>query len=49
MAQMGINARCKTQEHFDWDQVMPQILLRYDSLLAGGRAALGVERICVTD
>jgi alpha-1,6-mannosyltransferase len=49
MAQMGINARCKTQEHFDWDQVMPQILLRYDSLLAGGRTSLGVERICVTD
>jgi alpha-1,6-mannosyltransferase len=49
MAQLGINARCKALEHFDWDQVMPQILLRYDGLLAGGRAALDVERICVTD
>jgi alpha-1,6-mannosyltransferase len=49
LAQLGANARRKAQEHYDWDQVMPQIVQRYDSLLAGGRATMAVERICVTD
>jgi alpha-1,6-mannosyltransferase len=50
LAQLGINARRKAQDHYDWDRVLPQLLQRYGSLLASGeRAALEVERICVTD
>ncbi|MFL6676199.1 MAG: glycosyltransferase family 4 protein [Massilia sp.] len=50
MARLGANARRKTVEHYDWNQILPQLLQRYAGLLAGGaRAALDVERICVTD
>jgi alpha-1,6-mannosyltransferase len=50
LAQLGINARRKAQDHYDWDRVLPQLSQRYGSLLASGeRAALEVERICVTD
>jgi alpha-1,6-mannosyltransferase len=48
--QLGINARRKAQDHYDWNQVLPQLLQRYDGLLAGSaRAELGVERVCATD
>jgi alpha-1,6-mannosyltransferase len=50
MAQMGANARRKAQEHYDWNQILPQVAQRYAGLLASHeRAALGAERICVTD
>ncbi|MCS0608854.1 glycosyltransferase family 1 protein [Massilia solisilvae] len=50
LAQLGINARRKAQDHYDWDRVMPQLMQRYGSLVASAeRAALEVERICVTD
>jgi alpha-1,6-mannosyltransferase len=50
LAWLGANARRKAEEHYDWNQILPQLLQRYGGLLAGGeRAALGVERICVTD
>jgi alpha-1,6-mannosyltransferase len=49
-AQLGANARRKAQDHYDWNQILPQLMQRYDGLLASGeRAALEVERICVTD
>jgi alpha-1,6-mannosyltransferase len=50
LAQLGQNARRKAQDHYDWNQILPQLLQRYAGLLASGeRAALEVERICVTD
>jgi alpha-1,6-mannosyltransferase len=50
LVQLGVNARRKAQDHYDWNQVLPQLLQRYSGLVAGGeRAALEVERICVTD
>jgi alpha-1,6-mannosyltransferase len=50
LAQLGVNARRKAQDHYDWNQILPQLMQRYDGLLAGRqRAALEVERICVTD
>jgi alpha-1,6-mannosyltransferase len=50
LAWMGANARRKAEEHYDWNQVLPQLLQRYGGLLAGGaRAALELERICATD
>jgi alpha-1,6-mannosyltransferase len=49
-ARLGANARRKTEERYDWNQVLPQLLRRYGGLLASGeRAALDVERICATD
>jgi alpha-1,6-mannosyltransferase len=46
LAQLGVNARRKAAEHFDWNQILPQLLMRYGSLLAGGeRAALALEGI----
>jgi alpha-1,6-mannosyltransferase len=48
--QLGLNARAKASSQYDWDQIMPQLLQRYGSLLAHGeRDALEVERACVTD
>lgn len=50
LVQLGQNARAKAVNHFDWDQIMPQLLQRYGSLLAHGeRELLSVERACVTD
>jgi alpha-1,6-mannosyltransferase len=50
MALLGANARRKAADHYDWNQILPQVLRRYGALLAGGeRAALEVERICATD
>ena len=43
-AQMGAAARRKAQEHYDWNQILPQLLRRYGGLLASAeRAALEVE------
>jgi len=50
MAALGEHARHKTREYFDWNQIFPQILRRYHSLLGAGQAAQpALERICVTD
>lgn len=46
LMQLGVNARRKAAEHFDWSQILPQLMTRYGSLLAGGeRAALALESI----
>lgn len=46
LVQLGLNARRKAVDHFDWNQILPQLLTRYGSLLAGGeRAALALESI----
>jgi len=50
MARMGQAARRKAAEHYDWNEILPQVLGRYDGLLSGyPRAQLASERICVTD
>jgi alpha-1,6-mannosyltransferase len=50
MARMGQAARRKAAEQYDWNEILPQVLGRYDGLLAGyQRAQLAAERICVTD
>jgi alpha-1,6-mannosyltransferase len=50
MARMGQAARRKAAEQYDWNEILPQVLGRYDGLLAGyQRAQLSAERICVTD
>jgi alpha-1,6-mannosyltransferase len=50
MARMGQAARRKAAEQYDWNEILPQVLGRYDGLLAGyQRAQFAAERICVTD
>lgn len=50
LEQVGARARAKAVGLYDWDQVMPQLLQRYGSLLAhGDTALLAVESACVTD
>jgi alpha-1,6-mannosyltransferase len=50
MARMGQAARRKAAEHYDWNEILPQVLGRYDSLLAGyQRSQLASERFCVSD
>ncbi|UVW30104.1 glycosyltransferase [Massilia sp. H6] len=50
LARLGANARRKASEQHDWNQVFPQLMVRYGSLLSArpGRAR-GVERVCVSD
>jgi alpha-1,6-mannosyltransferase len=44
LARMGASARRKAQDHYDWNQILPQLLSRYGGLLASGeRAELGGE------
>lgn len=50
LAAVGARARAKAVGVYDWDQVMPQLLQRYGSLLAhGDNALLPGGRACVTD
>jgi len=50
MARMGQAARRKAAGHYDWNEILPQVLGRYDSLLAGHwRAQFPTERIYVAD
>jgi len=50
MVRMGQAARRKAVERYDWDQILPQVLGRYDVLLGGYQPVQREpERICVTD
>ncbi len=50
MAAMGQAARRKAAGHYDWNAILPQVLGRYDLLLAGHRlAAFSGGSVCVTD
>jgi alpha-1,6-mannosyltransferase len=50
LARMGQAARRKAVEHYDWNEILPQVLGRYDGLLGGRRQEFAApERICVND
>jgi len=50
MARMGQAARRKAAGDYDWDEILPQVLGRYDGLLSGYQhAQFAGERVCVTD
>ena len=50
MGRMGQAARRKAVERYDWNEILPQVLGRYEGLLGGRRFAYSEpERICVTD
>jgi alpha-1,6-mannosyltransferase len=50
MARMGQAARRKAAERYDWNEILPQVLDRYDILLGGYKfIQREPERICATD
>lgn len=50
MRRMGVAARRKAVERYDWNEILPQVLGRYDGLLDGRPHGIAEpERICVTD
>jgi alpha-1,6-mannosyltransferase len=50
MVRMGQAARRKAAERYDWDQILPQVLGRYDTLLGGyKRVYHEPERACAAD
>jgi alpha-1,6-mannosyltransferase len=50
MQRMGHAARRKAVDRYDWNEILPQVLGRYDGLLGGRRHDFAEpERICVTD
>ncbi|CAH0304146.1 GDP-mannose-dependent alpha-mannosyltransferase [Massilia sp. Bi118] len=50
MARMGQAARRKAAGRYDWNEILPQVLGRYDKLLGGYRPIRRApEGICVTD
>jgi alpha-1,6-mannosyltransferase len=50
MVRMGQAARSKAAGHYDWNEILPQVLGRYDALLGGYKPIQREpERICVTD
>jgi alpha-1,6-mannosyltransferase len=50
LAEMGQAARRKAVERYDWNEILPQVLGRYDALLGSRHHAYPTpERICVND
>jgi alpha-1,6-mannosyltransferase len=50
LARMGQAARRKAVERYDWNEILPQVLGRYDALLGSRRLDFAAtERICVSD
>ncbi|WP_296943810.1 glycosyltransferase [uncultured Massilia sp.] len=50
MARMGTAARRKAAERYDWNEILPQVLGRYDGLLSRrAHAAPDPERACAVD
>ncbi|XYJ09213.1 glycosyltransferase family 4 protein [Telluria sp. B2] len=49
-SELGANARRKAAEYYDWNEILPQVMRRYQAVLgARERDEPGAERICVTD
>jgi alpha-1,6-mannosyltransferase len=50
MARMGRPRAARRAERYDWNRILPQVLGRYDGLLAGyERSFHEPERACVSD
>jgi alpha-1,6-mannosyltransferase len=49
LQRMGEAARRKAAERYDWNEIMPQVLGRYQALVGGHRVMRAAERICVND
>ena len=50
LAQLGANARRKAAEYYDWDQILPQVMRRYQAVLGQReRGEPDAGHICVSD
>ena len=50
LAQLGEHARRKAAECYDWNEILPQVMRRYQAVLgARERDEPGSRGICVTD
>jgi alpha-1,6-mannosyltransferase len=50
LATLGANARRKAAEHYDWNEILPQVMRRYHAVLGTrGQDEPGARSICVTD
>lgn len=50
LAELGANARRKAAEYYDWNEILPQVMRRYQAVLGTReRDEPGTERVCVTD
>jgi alpha-1,6-mannosyltransferase len=50
LAAMGANARRKAAEYYDWNEILPQVMRRYQSVLGTrGLDEPGARSVCVTD
>lgn len=50
LAVVGANARRKAAEYYDWNQILPQVMRRYQAVLGmRGQDEPGARSICVTD
>jgi len=50
LGELGANARRKAAEYYDWNEILPQVMRRYQSVLGQReRGEPGAEPICVPD
>lgn len=50
LATLGANARRKAEDHYDWNEILPQVMRRYHAVLGRrGQDEPGARSICVTD
>ena len=50
LAELGANARRKAAEYYDWDEILPQVMRRYQAVLgACGRDEPDTGRVCVSE
>jgi alpha-1,6-mannosyltransferase len=50
LGEMGANARRKAAEYYDWNEILPQVMRRYQAVLGTrGQDKPGARSVCVTD
>jgi len=50
LVQVGANARRKAAEYYDWNEILPQVMRRYQAVLGTrGLDEPGARSVCVTD
>jgi len=50
LGEMGANARRKAAEYYDWNEIVPQVMRRYQAVLGTrGQDEPGARSVCVTD
>jgi alpha-1,6-mannosyltransferase len=50
LGEMGANARRKAAEYYDWNEILPQVMRRYQAVLGTrGQDEPGARSVCVSD